>query len=264
MMDDSLIIYLRYFSFLIPLLIFAVIAIAFFIARAIFLRFASSRLRPMTTDDLEDIAEQVAEKMVTAYMSDDEIYKKNTNVMKAAPLKDIRAKTSEILPLLLDPSYRDFLMSRGLLEDDMFRKRDMPFIIADTVHYVITENDKQIRSFEKRMTKKGITPEQFFAYADTRRKKVSGIYILYDRTHGKYYVGQAKNIVSRAKKHFTGTGSPGVYSAYQQGAQFLIMIQPLNGSRFSSLDEQEAYYIKKLGAYENGYNENRGNSYYTK
>ena len=88
---------------------------------------------------------------------------------------------------------------------------------------------------------------------------VSGVYIIHNRSKRKYYVGQAKHIVSRANSHFTGKGNGRVYADYIYGDRFSIRFVALKGSREKDLNSLERKYIKKYRARETGYNRTKGN-----
>lgn len=88
---------------------------------------------------------------------------------------------------------------------------------------------------------------------------VSGIYIIHNRSKRKYYVGQAKHIVSRANSHFTGKGNGRVYADYIYGDRFSIRFVALKGNREKDLNSLERKYIKKYRARETGYNRTKGN-----
>lgn len=71
-----------------------------------------------------------------------------------------------------------------------------------------------------------VTPEQFFKIRNSSNggrgnkhistsKDFSGVYILYNHTKKKYYVGQAKKVFQRVNNHFTGHGNGDVYADYK-------------------------------------------------
>ena len=118
-------------------------------------------------------------------------------------------------------------------------------------------------------TSKEIGIEQFLNLRNKKKGKgkklasdsadVSGVYIIHNRSKRKYYVGQAKHIVSRANSHFTGKGNGRVYADYIYGDRFSIRFVALKGSREKDLNSLERKYIKKYRARENGYNRTKGN-----
>lgn len=119
-------------------------------------------------------------------------------------------------------------------------------------------------------TSKEIGIEEFLSLRNKKKGKgtkklasdtadVSGVYIIHNRSQRKYYVGQAKHIVSRANSHFTGKGNGRVYADYVHGDRFFIRFVSLKGSGEKDLNSLERKYIKKYRARETGYNRTKGN-----
>ena len=87
-----------------------------------------------------------------------------------------------------------------------------------------------------------------------------GIYIIYNRDRGIYYVGQAKNMVKRAHQHFMlNSGNPDIYEHYCSGEKFIISLIPLENTTFSSLNDLEDYAMRAYDSFSNGYNRMPGN-----
>ena len=127
-------------------------------------------------------------------------------------------------------------------------------------------------SVKKRIRKMALgaaemTPEEFFAMrnASMGRKHISteedfvGVYVLFNKSKQKYYVGQAKKVLSRINAHLTGHGNGDVYADYKYGDQFTIKAIALQNSGYRSLDELEKDTIAAYNAYNKGYNRTRGN-----
>jgi excinuclease UvrABC nuclease subunit len=87
-----------------------------------------------------------------------------------------------------------------------------------------------------------------------------GVYIIYNATKNKHYVGQAKRLFFRVNQHFTGHGNGDVYSDYKLGDKFTIVLLSLQDSGYYDLDKLEKDMIKKYHAYTEGYNRTAGNS----
>ncbi|MCM1165443.1 MAG: GIY-YIG nuclease family protein [Lachnospiraceae bacterium] len=115
-----------------------------------------------------------------------------------------------------------------------------------------------------------VTPEEFFKLRNSSmggrgRKHISanyefsGVYILFNHTKNKYYVGQGVKVFQRVNSHFTGHGNGDVYADYKYGDQFTIKLIKLEGSGFGSLNELERRMIGHYNAFSNGYNKTRGN-----
>lgn len=127
---------------------------------------------------------------------------------------------------------------------------------------------RRIRSLARRV--KAITPEEFFKLKSSKSKKkgkssysadhnFSGVYILYNKSKHKYYVGQAQRVFNRVNSHFTGKGNGDVYADYKYGDKFTIRMLNLKRSGFATLNDLERHAIDAYDAYSKGYNKTRGN-----
>ena len=90
---------------------------------------------------------------------------------------------------------------------------------------------------------------------------VEGVYIIYNRSQKRYYVGQAHKLLSRVNNHFTAKGNGEVYADYKYHDRFRLKLIPLKGSGFKTLNELESYYIARYKAMKEGYNKTRGNRF---
>lgn len=90
-------------------------------------------------------------------------------------------------------------------------------------------------------------------------KEFSGVYVIYNKNKGIYYIGQAKQILYRVNKHFLGRGNGDVYSDYKYGDEFTIKLLDLDTSGYDSLNELEKDTILTFDSFNNGYNKTRGN-----
>lgn len=106
---------------------------------------------------------------------------------------------------------------------------------------------------------KEMLPSVFFRMRKSGARDFAGVYILYNRSRKKYYVGQAKRICKRVNDHFTGHGNGDVYADYRRGDRFGIWLLKLKGSGFRTLNGMERNAIEAYHAYDNGYNKTRGN-----
>lgn len=107
------------------------------------------------------------------------------------------------------------------------------------------------------------TPQIFNYMSNSPTNDYTGVYIIYNSSNEKYYVGQAKKVMNRLFKHFSGkggnAGSYNFFNDYQSGEAFEVWTVRLRESEFDSLDELERRTIEYYKAYDLGYNENRGN-----
>lgn len=105
-----------------------------------------------------------------------------------------------------------------------------------------------------------ITPMDLFKI----RSEISdftGIYIIYNASSERYYVGQSKRVVNRVNQHFTGHGNGDIYADFKYGDIFTLKMLSLNNSGYDSLDELEKDTIEYYGAFALGYNRTRGNGW---
>lgn len=87
----------------------------------------------------------------------------------------------------------------------------------------------------------------------------AGVYILFNSTKNKYYVGQGKAVLNRVNAHFTGKGNGDVYADFKYGDKFTIKMISLEKSGYSTLNELERNTILAYDAFASGYNKTRGN-----
>lgn len=109
------------------------------------------------------------------------------------------------------------------------------------------------------LTPPGTYSPHAFLSAHCKIPDCAGTYVLHNTTDNMYYVGQATSIIKRMKQHFGGRGNGDVYADFKYGKNFQIYIFPIEHSHFTSLNEQERYYIAKYNAFKNGYNKTHGN-----
>ncbi len=86
-----------------------------------------------------------------------------------------------------------------------------------------------------------------------------GVYVLFNRTKNKYYVGQGKQVLDRVNMHFTGKGNGDVYADYKYGDDFTIKIIGLKRSGYRTLNALERDAIATFDACAKGYNKTKGN-----
>lgn len=105
-----------------------------------------------------------------------------------------------------------------------------------------------------------MTPEEFMRVRNASASlDCPGVYLLYNESKDKYYVGQSKRVLTRINQHFTGHGNGDLYADYKYQDRFIIRIIRFEGSGFHSLNELEKSAINTYHAYSRGYNKTRGN-----
>lgn len=123
--------------------------------------------------------------------------------------------------------------------------------------------NRKVKNLSK--TKVELTPQEFMQLrAQTfgeRHKKLNfeGVYIIFNATKNKYYVGQGKKVLDRVNMHFTGKGNGDIYADYKYGDEFTIKIIGLKRSGYRSLNALERDTIATYDAYAKGYNKTKGN-----
>lgn len=132
------------------------------------------------------------------------------------------------------------------------------------------EQQKKIKQKVKKLskTKVELSPTEFMALraqtfgGDSKRHNklnFEGVYVLFNSTRNKYYVGQGKKVLDRVNMHFTGKGNGDVYADYKYGDEFTIKIIGLKHSGYRSLNALERDTIATFDAYASGYNKTKGN-----
>lgn len=115
-----------------------------------------------------------------------------------------------------------------------------------------------------------MSPEEFVKIAKESFKKDSnlydftGIYILENKTHDKFYVGQSISLFKRVYNHFTGKGNKDIFEDYSNGDVWTIKLISLSGSGFKSINALEKHFIEYHHATYNGYNKTIGNANWLK
>lgn len=92
--------------------------------------------------------------------------------------------------------------------------------------------------------------------------EITGIYIIYNETKDKYYVGQGKRAISRCLSHFTNPkdNAKKIKVDYEFGDAFFINFIKYIDTNYDTLDELEYDYIGICNSLEPfGYNKIRGN-----
>ena len=118
---------------------------------------------------------------------------------------------------------------------------------------VLNNKKKKLRALAD--SQEPLTIQQFMNYKKNDADFV-GCYVIHNLTKNMYYVGQGKNVMQRARQHFTGHGNGDVYADYKYGDKFDIRLLKLAGE---NIDSMEKSLINTYDAYNHGYNKNRGN-----
>lgn len=110
-----------------------------------------------------------------------------------------------------------------------------------------------------------MTPEEFLKKRvevldrNSKLHDFTGIYILENKTHDKFYVGQSISLFRRAGSHFTGEGNKDIYEDYSRGDEWTIKLISLSDSGFKSINALEKHFIEYHHSTYNGYNRTIGN-----
>ena len=81
-----------------------------------------------------------------------------------------------------------------------------------------------------------------------RKKVISGVYVILNKTKNMYFIGHSKHVLDRVKSHLNGRGNADIYYDYKNGDSFAIKMYSLEGSGFESLRDLEKDLALKLNA----------------
>lgn len=137
------------------------------------------------------------------------------------------------------------------------RRDDLITIILSYCYYLHNYVTSYSSTF---VPENDLSPYSFFELKRSQTGDVVGIYIIYNHSKNKPYVGQAKKLFFRVNQHFTGHGNGDIYADYKYGDVFSIKLIPLSRSGYDDLDLLERTYIEYYNASSIGYNKTVGNS----
>jgi len=137
------------------------------------------------------------------------------------------------------------------------KRSDLYSLMLGYINYRETDFGKKYVQFLGANTP--LSPDDFFKIKERQQGDMVGVYVLYNKSKNKYYVGQTKRLFFRINQHFTGYGNGDIYADYVYGDQFAIQIIKLTDSGYSDIDKLEKDLIKKYDAYKVGYNKTSGN-----
>lgn len=145
--------------------------------------------------------------------------------------------------------------------------------LENDLTHVVNSNSKKIALLENELDKiEQTTYERKFSkntdgYLDLRneikfshRDVIKGVYLIWNKTKDKYYVGQSKDINKRVfSQHFSVDGPKNhlFFKDWNDNDEFLVKIIPC--STKDELDKLEKEYIEKYDSFKNGYNNTGGN-----
>lgn len=96
-----------------------------------------------------------------------------------------------------------------------------------------------------------------FSYSDLLNKK--GVYIIWNKTKNKYYIGQSKNMGRRMLQHFKDGDVKNIIFAKDWYDGDLFCYKYYFCATKDELDSLEKRYIEEYNSFENGYNSTAGN-----
>ncbi len=125
------------------------------------------------------------------------------------------------------------------VSDCNMRFRDFEYVDSDV------SNQKDYSELDNIHPKPGMSVQEFFDKKELITADITGIYVLYNITRDKVYVGKSTRLYERVSSHFlynTG-GSVSIYLNHRNGNEFRVEIFEFDSKRFSTLDEMKNYYI---------------------
>lgn len=157
---------------------------------------------------------------------------------------------------------------------------DRKSLISENEHLKtkLKQADRKLANFSKEQSdyyaqmdnvhnfSKEMTPTEFLEIREGVLNRSSGvhdftgIYILENKTHDKFYVGQSISVFKRAGSHFTGQGNKDIYEDYMSGDIWTVRLVSLANSGFKSINALEKHFIEYHHSTYNGYNKTVGNA----
>ena len=210
---------------------------------------------------LPEILKKLSFQMITSGLRSDEIYTANGKI-KAAIQKKAEKREEELYKLFEDDFdyIMDQLRNKKLItRSGGIRKIKTGRIKRALWDYYNHGKNIRVRNLESDVMTFGITPEQFLILKKQIKTDATGVYVIYNATQQKYYVGQATRLYFRVWQHFTGHGNGDVYADYKYGNHFIIRFITLSESGYDNLDHLERDMIEHYNAFTTGYNKTIGN-----
>lgn len=66
-----------------------------------------------------------------------------------------------------------------------------------------------------------------------------GVYILYNKSKNKYYIGKASKVFRKIERHFAGYENEDIYSEWKQQNEFFVNIVRFENSGYENIDALE-------------------------
>lgn len=190
--------------------------------------------------------------------------------------KKIVSKSKE----LEEMEKRHEVLDLELSKDKEIYNLEREALIAENANYQtqLTESTRKLEEYSREKSiyysqmddlnnyPKEMDPVEFITLAKEVNDKNSelhdftGIYILENKTHDKFYVGQSISLFKRVSNHFTGKGNADIYSDYMAGDVWSIKLISLSNSGFKSINALEKHFIEYHHSTYNGYNRTIGNA----
>lgn len=152
-----------------------------------------------------------------------------------------------------------------LSENEMYK------VINADLEKTLGEYTKDYRAYQAEMDNlnnfaREMTVDEFLQIREKVNKGIdglydyTGIYVLENKTHDKYYVGQSISLFRRVGAHFTGSGNKDIFEDYSRGDEWTIKLIALSDSGFKSINALEKHFIEYHHSTYNGYNKTVGNA----
>lgn len=208
-----------------------------------------------------------------------EIYKKDsygrtTNHYRKRFLTDLEKEYNRIIFAILDEHSNEFSESFKIYVLNRYHDATVSDLKNIIHQYLNSPEVKQLNN-KKIMNKMGKyslftnfielkSPHYFKKYLKEVHNisEITGIYLIYNETKDKYYVGQGKRAISRCLSRFTNPkdNAKKIKVDYEFGDAFFINFIKYIDTNYDTLDELEYDYIGICNSLEPfGYNKMRGN-----
>ena len=213
----------------------------------------------LTNNVIDNALSKISEDLAYQHFKDDgrPIFTKNGNYRAAFNNEMRRVRSGLEKECFFEDRFSKDFCRFAWSKQSEIKLKDVKGLIIDYIEDHKNQADLSTESFQEE--NKPMNPGEFFLFRKRHVGDLVGVYVIYNSSKQKYYVGQAKRLLFRVNQHFTGHGNGDVYADYVYGDRFLISLMPLADSDYTDIDAFEKDMIQKYHAYENGYNRQRGN-----
>lgn len=182
------------------------------------------------------------------------------------------SKKTSLRNILQKRSHEESIAKKRIFKTNEIEKVSID--LAKKNSEILTANAKiesEIKHFEQKLQKIKNTNYRFATddegFIDLRKSlktitkfEAKGIYIIWNKTKDKYYVGQSKDVYKRLfTQHFNNNDVKNIIFAKDWYADDIFFFKIIELETKDELDSMEKEYIEKYDSFKNGYNATGGN-----